>query len=232
MTRAELPVAGDRSQPFRLMIHRLRPLLAAIVLFGTVSACIDDPLPDTEGIPLTEAQAELLGLQTWRAALEARVAVDADTTAAASLRAMSLTGASLVPMSFSDSASVSEPCGISGSIDSDVFLAGVLDVETEEIALDFRIVQTHNVCRDQMDGTTTTLIGAPNIETEFVIATDGETLAVIGRVEGGIVIFSDGRSAQCDVQIGFAGLERPDGTSSYRLEGTVCGIAVVQDVHD
>ena len=201
-----------------------RTLLVLLLL--PVAACIDDPASLYEDpIPLTEEEAEILGLGIWRDAIEARLDVEADTVELAQLGA--LAGPAAAPVPFAASASQVTPCTLGGDVSTEAGLTGFVDEEAGEVLLDFRIVQTHEDCREQGDGTTYTLIGAPSITAEFIFDFDVQGhFDIDGSITGGIVVLTGGRSVACQVDLAFTGQQDPGQPATSTVRGTLCGVPV------
>lgn len=158
--------------------------------------------------------------------MEARLAVEADTAGP-----VDGSGPAQVPRPFAASTTVVEPCALSGDIRSEVGLQGFVDEETQEVELEFIIVQQHEDCREAEGDITYTLVGAPDITTDLILAIrpDG-TLEAGGGIDGATVIITGGRSLVCEVDLDFGGGLDAEGVGTITLTGTMCGQAVAQAV--
>lgn len=190
-------------------------------MIAMTSACIDDPasLYD-DPIPITEAEAELLGLGLWRQSLEAGLAVEQDTEQASPARVAG------VPEFFSASDSTTVACTLGGSVRVAAEISGSYDVEVGTAELDFTVRETHDSCREVDGETTYTLIGAPDVTVtfDFQRAPDG-VIDVTGGLTGGIVAFTGGRSLYCQLDLLVSG-RVADGVTMVAARGTVCGAPV------
>lgn len=194
-------------------------VLACMVV--TASACIDDPASLYEDpIPITEAEAELLGLGLWRQSLEAGLAAEQDSGPSSSLRVAG------VPEVFAATDSTTVTCTLGGSVRVVATISGSYDADTGTAELGFTVRETHDYCRQQDGETTYTLIGAPDVTVafDFQQAADG-TIDVLGGLTGGIVAFTGGRSLHCGLDLAVTG-RIADGVTTTSVRGTVCGAAV------
>jgi len=194
-------------------------VLASMVV--AASACIDDPASLSEDpIPITEAEAELLGLGLWRQSLEAGLAVEQDSGPSSSLRVAG------VPEVFAATDSTTVTCTLGGSVSVVATVSGSYDADAGTAELGFSVRETHDWCRERDGETTYTLIGAPDVTVAFDFrqAADG-AVDVTGALTGGIVAFTGGRSLYCELDLAVSG-RIADGVTTTSVRGTVCGAAV------
>ncbi len=193
--------------------------LASLVV--TASACIDDPASLYEDpIPITKAEAELLGLGLWRQSLEAGLAAEQDPAPA------SPAGVAGVPEFFAAADSTTIECALGGSVRVAAEISGSYDADVGTAELEFTVRETHDYCRERDGETTYTLIGAPDITVSFDFqrAPDG-VIDVTGGLTGGVVAFTGGRSLLCELDLVVGG-RIADGVTTTTVRGTVCGAAV------
>ena len=138
---------------------RATPLgLAVLALVG----CVDDPSAlDDDPIPISRAEAELLGLGVLRDALEARLVAGADDALEAGAQATG--GAAMDTVLVSAAFDTTVSCAMAGSIYLALALSGEVDDVNGGGLLDLSAVQVHRDCREQEGGEVFSLRGSPSI---------------------------------------------------------------------
>jgi len=196
-------------------------LLLALMSALAVGACVEDPIPPDIEIPLTEEEAELLGLQAFRSALVRALEVTKDTTEAQAA------GPSLVPTSFSFQDSLTTACARGGSITTTVTLSGTLDPDTDTGDLEVVSVDRHEDCQVDEGSVPFYLNGAPSLTLAFsMVFRPSGAIDTDGSMTGGVRATSGIHSSTCEVSVNFSGTAQPDGSSFFKYKGTVCGTAI------
>ena len=195
---------------------------AALLL---AAGCIDDPtLVDDDPIPLSREDAQLLGLEVWRAFFETALAADTDPAAAAAAPAR-------VPVTFSEAVDTTLACDFGGTIDTHLEVSGTGDDETGEAELTLAIVQTHRGCVVGDAEQPITIDGRPNVTATFVFyLSAADSIRLGGGIDGTIRASAGGHSGLCAVDISFAGGLNAEGVGEFGVLGTMCGAAVDESV--
>lgn len=198
---------------------------SCLLALGAGTACIDDPLSGEAGVafPISERDASLLGIQALRDALLARLAADTSSRPPSG-------GGPTSPRTIHDTATVTIPCDLGGSVRSHVLLDGSVDSVKPAVVLTFTIEQQHQTCRELVNGSTQTTLAAPGITTSMTFISDGAELGVLGSIKGGIVLLRDGTTGSCTIDLSLSGLHRADNTGSYAVRGRVCDKTVDESV--
>lgn len=193
----------------------------AALLLGVLlsSACIDDPAGPDDGIPLSEAEAELLGLQVFRQALIARLETETQEQ-----RVLQPGGPVAAPVDISDQVSFTIPCDQGGDIASEILLAGTVDDQTGLGSLTLTITQRHEDCAVEDQGVAFLLTGDPGITTTIrATAEVPGVVALTGTMRGAVDAWVDGNVGRCEVNVAIAGVEVEGQASAYTMSGSVCG---------
>jgi len=209
-------MARTSNLPTRSMTRAL-----AAVAIVSVTACIDDPtLVDDDPIPLSRADAELLGLQVWRQIFENALAAADDPEASG--------GPAAAPVQFAAAQDTTLTCELGGTVDAHIEVSGSGDDETGEIELTLAVTQAHHGCvEDAGDGSRFTLDGWPDVTATLTFGLDAaQTITLTGSIEGAIRAAAGGRSGICAVDIAFGGQQDAQGVGSYSVDGTMCGASV------
>ena len=199
-----------------------RAVVALALVLG-VSGCIDDPTTLSEdGIPLTEEEAEFLGLSAWRQSVEARLESEAEEPSGAPAA-----GPSLAVIQESAQASVTRPCDFGGTVQASIDVSLTYDDVADTGELEISIVQTHQDCSVDRNGTRLTLNGWPRLEASIDAARlAGGVKTLTASLGGGVRVTKDDRTGICTVDLSIEGTEQPDGSGAYSVSGTVCGAAI------
>ena len=207
------------------MVPRRPFLLLAVVSVVSFGACVDDPvLPDYE-IPLTEAEAEVLGIQVFRQALVQALAASRDTAATSAPEAWR------VPETLTLEDTLSVPCDLGGSIGMKLVLSITVDDEVGTESLTLSLIQTHRQCQVKEGGVTFTLVGAPNVDVTMTVSADGSgQTGLSGSMTGGLAAAVDHRAQTCTLDVHFTGTSHEDGSATLQYTGTVCGADATQTV--
>ena len=197
-------------------------LLLALVSALAVGACVEDPIPPDIEIPLTEEEAELLGLQAFRSSLLRALEVTRDTAEAEAA------GPSLVPTTFSFQDSLTIACARGGSITTTVTLSGTLDPDTGTGELDVVSVDRHEECVVEGESKVPFYVtGAPSLTLAFsMLFRSSGAIDTEGTMTGGVRGTAGYRSSTCEMSLTFSGTVQPDGSSMFKYKGTVCGTAI------
>jgi hypothetical protein len=198
-------------------------LVATLAVWG----CIDDPtFLHEDPIPITEAEAELLGLQVFFRALASRAVVDDEVGPVASLLA-GPPAATAAPETVTAVADTVVACELSGDVRTEAELRATMDPVADTARLEFLVVQTHEDCRQEEEGVTWTLLGAPDLTMDLIFSVDpAGRVTLDGTLEGAVVLFTGGRSLPCEVALGLVGREDGGGSVTYSVSGSMCGVAV------
>lgn len=214
---------------FRSVVRVVPVAFAA--LFAT--ACIEDPtLVEEEGAPaLSEDEIEFLGLTPLLKALEG--AESAEDSAAIALGrggarpSSGASGPARAPVAFDEMVSTVVPCEGGGDVDVSVELAGTYDDETGAADMVFTMILTPELCQESSNGFDVTLFGDPNITVIVGFITEGDgVLDIEGSFAGGIAALTDGRVAECFLDVSFSGTESETSGTTLDIEGEVCGRSV------
>ena len=196
-------------------------VLLALTSILAIGACVEDPLPPEIAIPLTEEEAELLGLQAFREVLLKALEVTRDTAQAVAA------GPSLTPTSFSSVDSLTTACPYGGSVTTKVTLSGTVDPDAGSGDLQAVAVETHTDCQVKEGQLQFHLDGAPAITLAFsLVLRSSGAIDAEGSLTGGLRATVGIRSSTCDFDVNFSGAAQPDGSSSFTYEGTVCGTVI------
>jgi len=203
---------------------RAVPAMALTLILG-MGACIDDPtLVDDDPIPLSRAEAELLGLEVLRDFLEIAFSVDPQAAAEASAAAV---GPAAAIFTFDQSSDTTFTCELGGTIDSHLEVSGTVDDVTNEAELLAVVVQTHRGCVAGEGDQLFTIDGLPNLTATFAFSLDGTGgVALEGSFEGAITASAGGRSGICVADVHFSGSVDSTGEDQFTVGGTMCGAAV------
>ena len=222
-----------------MRLHRSRllaslPLALVAVLAG---GCIDDPTAvEEEGAPpLSQEEIEFLGLTPLFHALEAQENVEdstaVDVAAGRILRPLAMAVPSLAPTTFDESVSTVVPCAEGGDVDVSATLTGFVDGEAGTADLKFTFVMTPELCAVSDDGFAATLFGDPNITVVFEISTEGDgVIDIEGSMTGGIGALTEGRVAECALDVSFTGSESAEAGTTFDIQGEMCGRPVSTSV--
>lgn len=213
-----------------MRFHRVLPAAFA-TLFAV--ACIEDPtLVEEEGAPpLSEEEVEFLGLTALVQSLEAQENVEDSTSvsvgAARVASDLGLGGPSLAPVSLDLEASTVVDCELGGDVDVTATLTGEYDDETGAGDVVLTVVQTHELCRRNLEDFEVTIFGDPNVTTVLELFSEGDgAIEIDGSIEGGFAVLTGGRVAECFLDLTFSGGETADGQVSLDLTGQVCGRSI------
>jgi hypothetical protein len=176
----------------------LRAGALVLAWLAATTACVDDPTNTGSPIPMTLAEAEVLGLDVLYHALAARLEADIDEDAPGA--GPNLAGAAGygahaagVPVEIDEQASAAIPCATSGDIQVTVAAFGTIDDEAGTGDLTFRIVLDHEACETSREGHEFELAGFPDLAVELrFTATQNDRLTLYGEIDGGVLVSRDG----------------------------------------
>jgi len=194
-----------------------------LVLILGASGCIDDPTTLSEdGIPLTEEEAEFLGLEAWRASVAARLESDVEEPAAAPSG-----GPALAVIQRSRQASVTLPCEFGGSVETTLEASLTYDDVADTGDIDVALVQTHQDCSVDRNGTRYTINAWPRLEAAVEAARlAGGAKTLSASLVGGVRVTRGEATGICTIDLSIEGAEHPDGSGAYAVSGRVCGAAI------
>jgi hypothetical protein len=122
------------------------------------------------------------------------------------------------------------PLGGSVAVSADVFVEG--DTESEAVTVDYSMTQVHDGCGVMSENDRQfTLWGAPALELDLLVATDG--LGVVewgGSVVGAVDFETEGREGTCEVALEFDARLEAQESLDANLVGVVCGFQVSRSV--
>jgi len=207
------------------MMARALGSLATLLVLAT-SACVDDLVRPDEELPLTEEEAELLGIEVFYDAL---VKALESSDASSNLRPPPALAFVRVPIFERDS--TSRLCQFGGSIAIAVTVTGDADTVANVGSLDMTAVFTHVDCQNSEGATRFLINGAPHITLAMELLANGSgTTAITGRLFGAITASVGYRGNACEIDLPFNGASRPDGAATLVFTGTVCGQAATRTV--
>jgi len=203
------------------MINRtfLRVALSLALATG-VAGCIEDPTQLSEdGIPLTEEEAAFLGLEAWRASIVARQEADVEPEGVG--------GPAATLIQLSEEVSLMLPCDFGGSVATTLSVDGSYDDVAETGQITLVLVQDHQSCGVERNGTRYTIDGWPDLRVTIVVAREGTGPAtLLATLEGGILASRGDATGICSMDLSIEGTEQPDGSGEYSVYGSVCGAAI------
>ena len=210
------------------MTNHTRPVLRAFacaLALLTAAGCIDDPTALAEGeLPLTAAEANILGLTVWRdVMIQQRDALGGDTFEQPFLSIVDRSEDGRLDLDLV----LIEDCDFGGEREVDGFLNGESDAEGNGV-LEFRIVQDWRSCALVEDGERFVLTGDPNVDATLRIEFTAEgSIDISGRMVGTVrTALPGGRSGRCDYSVTFSSAGTEDGGTVFRTKGTMCNQAV------
>jgi hypothetical protein len=209
-----------------------------LALFAVFAAgCIDDPTAvEEEGAPpLSQDEIEFLGLTHLFTALDAQDHVEDSTDLALAQGRVAGSLASgapaLAPRTFDASVSTVVPCAQGGDVDVTASLTGVADEEAGTADLTFTFVLVPELCQEREGDFDVTLFGDPDITVVLELLTEGDgVIDILGSIRGGVGALTDGRVAECAMDLTFAGSETAETGLSLDVQGSVCGRSVTRSV--
>jgi hypothetical protein len=177
--------------------------------------------------PLSEEEIAFLGLTPLLKGLEAQENVEdstaVDVGAGRVTLPAGLASIGLAPVSFDESVSTVVACDQGGQVDVSAELSGFIDEEAGAADLVFTFVMTPELCRESTDDFDVTLFGDPNITMVLEFQTDGDGVVDLeGSITGGIGALTEGRVAECFLDLAFSGSESAAGVT-LDVQGEVCG---------
>lgn len=206
-----------------------RRFLGAVAVLAVLAttACVEDPIQPDLLIPLSEAEAELLGLQVFRQALsvglEASRGADSSAVAAPMLA---------VERAFVED-SVTVACDLGGTLKNKIELSVEVDQEAGVGSLTLTLTQSHTGCLTKENDVEFRMDGAPAVVLSMKLDFDSSgTMRGSGTVTGGVTASVDYRSSTCVTDLAFTTLDQADGTSTSTVSGTMCGQAVSGTLDD
>jgi hypothetical protein len=207
----------------RIMTRKTMGSVLTLALVVGGSGCIDDPTTLSEdGIPITEAEAEFLGVVAWRQSVEARLASDVEEPPGAPAA-----GPALAVIQESGQASVTRACEFGGTAQTSLTASLTYDdvADTGQIHVD--LVQTHQECSVDRNGTRLTLNGWPRLEASIDAARlAGGAKTLTASLEGGVRVTRGEDTGICILDLSIEGAEQPDGSGTYSVSGSACGAAI------
>jgi len=206
-------------------MHRPALVLTCGLLLGA-GACIDDPAAlSGDPIPLSAAEAEILGVTVWRDILTQQTAAVANADNVASLIDFVVTA---------DDRQVDvdlvliEECDLGGDREVNGIVTGEADAAGNGF-VQVEIVQKWEACALIEEDQRIRLTGAPDVDARirYDFTAAGE-LDVEGRMEGSVLVeFPDGRAGDCPYSVTFSGAESlATGRFVFRAKGVACGEAI------
>ena len=215
--------------------------LYLVLLALLPAACIDDPLADRdEGIPITEGEAEILGIQVWRTAFLAREEIetpvlDVRENPAATGSTGGVPGTppvGMAPIELSGSSTEILPCPVSGDVVTDILFDLVVDDVTGLGEIDLSVTQAHRGCASEEEGVAVVLNADPGITLTMRLVQDQpDVVGITGTLRGGVDVLVDGKVDVCGITLSFAGVEIQGQESAFALAGEVCGMEMdIQEV--
>ena len=193
--------------------------LALLVLVG--SAACDDDDPTIPFVPLSEAEAELVGVGLWRQShgVSLEIPLGFDVAVGAPL--------ARAPVSIDRRDEGSPACPLAGSVRHEVTVTGTVDDETGAGSLTIVTEQIHESCTFQEGQLVFTLDGNPRVTTELDFSTDGAgNFETSGTLTGEVDATVGETVGRCPVDLTFDGGETATGAASYQIAGTMCGVGV------
>ena len=204
------------------MMTRALGSLALLVL-ATVG-CVDDLVRPDEELPLTEEEAELLGLDVF---YDAMVRALETSQASSNLRI----APAFVRVPIFERDSTTRLCEFGGSVAITVTVTGEADTVAHIGTLDLTAVFTHVDCQNAAGAARFLINGAPHITLAMELVANGSgTTAITGRLFGAITASVGYRGNVCEIDLPFNGTLRPDGAATLVFTGTVCGRAASKPV--
>lgn len=196
----------------------------AVVLALAAAGCIDDPTLTADGIPLSQREAQLLGVEFVRQAFENGLPEGSGDGAAAGEVARA-------PVFSKERADITVPCPLGGGLELQLELTVAMDDETGVGTLALEMVKRHRSCVLEQDGVTFTVNGDPDLATALELYADGTgRLEIRGSLRGGVDVSADGRTGVCRVALDMEGEQAAGGALSYRVTGRSCGHPVDERV--
>lgn len=192
--------------------------LLSVVAAGVLGACGDGTGLDAE---LSEADAAALAEAVMQAAVS--------TTATGPAAAAPVSGPQAAPYASEASVSFTADCLLGGTVDVDGNIEVSGDDETGEGSLALSVSQNHSGCTVEAEnGVVFTFDGAPRLELDLVIATDGVgELGWSGTIAGAVDWATNEREGRCTVALAFSGLVSDvENAIEIAVDGAVCQRAV------
>jgi hypothetical protein len=204
------------------MMTRALGSLALLVL-STVG-CVDDLVRPDEELPLTEEEAELLGLDLF---YDAMVRALETSEASSNLRI----APAFVRVPIFERDSTTRLCEFGGSVAIKVTVTGDADTVAHVGTLDLTAVITHLDCQNSEGATRFLINGDPHITLAMELVGNGSgTTAITGRLFGAVTASAGYRGNTCEIDLPFNGSLRGDGAATLVFTGTVCRQAATRTV--
>lgn len=137
-------------------------------------------------------------------------------------------GPQLAPYSYDGEVSTEVECPLGGlvAVTADVVVEG--DTESEAVTIDYSMTQVHDECGVVSENEREfTLWGAPGLELDLLVATNGQGVVEWGgSVVGAVEWETDGRGNTCEVALEFEARVEAQESFDAALAGVVCGFEV------
>ncbi|HSM05833.1 MAG TPA: hypothetical protein VK858_14545 [Longimicrobiales bacterium] len=197
-----------------------RCLRFALPVLVGLAACDDDD-PTVPFVPLSEAEAELVGVGLWRQShgVSLEIPLGFDFAVGSPV--------ARAPVSIDRKDEGSPACPLAGSVRYEVTVTGTVDDETGAGSLTIVTEQVHESCTLQEEQLVFTLDGNPGVTTEVDFSTDGVgNFETSGTMTGEVDAMVGETVGRCPVDLAFEGGETSTGAASYQIAGTMCGVEV------
>jgi hypothetical protein len=189
-----------------------------VIAAAALGACGDSTGIDVE---LSEAEAAALADAVVQAAIFA--------TGSGPSQPAAVGGPQRAPYSSGASVSFMADCPAGGSVDVDGSVAVSGDDATGESRIELNVSHDHEGCIvESDDGVQFTFDGAPHLNFDFVIESDGAgEIGWEGVLAGALEWSNDEREGRCTIALQFGGLiSDVESAIEVSLEGSVCSRAV------
>lgn len=127
------------------------------------------------------------------------------------------------------------PCELGGSVAVAASVNGTVDDVSGAADMDYSVQQDYDQCTVSGGQENFTLDGTPGVTHTAQMSSDGMGNANISGLittgTGALAWSTGGKSGTCAIALGYTGSSSAMGAASFSISGTVCGIAVSQDLN-